>query len=99
MGSVGERIRQRRRALGLSQRELASKGVSYAYISRIEGNERRPSVTALRKLAPKLGVSVHWLETGEDDPAEELARLVLEHRGALPSRASRLARLILRGGT
>ncbi len=52
---------------------------------------------ALRKLAPKLGVSPHWLETGQDDPAEELARLVLEHRGGqLPRQATTLARTILR---
>jgi len=96
MATVGERIHQRRLALGLSQRELASKGVSYAYISRLEANTRQPSVTALRKLAPKLAVSPHWLETGEDDPAEELARLVFEHRERpLPRRADRLARSIL----
>src|SRR5438552_18431620 len=98
MATVGDRIRGRRLQLGLSQRELAGEGGSYAYISRIEGNARRPSVRALRVLAPKLGVSVHWLETGEDDPAEELARLVLEHSGALPERADRLARLIVGGG-
>jgi hypothetical protein len=54
---------------------------------------------ALRKLAPKLAVSPHWLETGDDDPAEELARLVFEHRGRpLPRRADRLARSILGDG-
>ena len=95
--TVGERIRERRLELGLSQRELATEGVSYAYISRLESNGRRPSVGALRKIAPRLGVSVHWLETGEPDPAEELARLVLEHRGRpLPTRAVRLARSVLR---
>ena len=36
---------------------------------------------ALRKLAPKLGVSVHWLETGRDDPAEQLARMVRDGHG------------------
>ena len=97
MSSVGDRIRERRLALGLSQRELASEGVSYAYISRLEANTRRPSVRALRKLAVKLGVSVHWLETGEDDPGEELARIVLDHRaGPLPARARTLARKLLR---
>ena len=96
MTTVGERIRQRRLALGLSQRDLASEGVTYAYISRLEANTRQPSVKALRKLAPRLGVSVHWLETGKDDPAEELARLVLEHRGRpLPRRALTLARTVL----
>lgn len=97
MSSVGERIRERRLALGLSQRDLASEGVSYAYISRLEANTRRPSVRALRKLAVKLDVSVHWLETGEEDPAEELARIVLDHRaGPLPSRARTLARRLIR---
>jgi transcriptional regulator with XRE-family HTH domain len=96
--TVGDRIRQRRRELGLSQRELACDGVTYAYVSRLEANARIPSVKALRRIAPRLGVSVYWLETGEDDPAEELARLVLEHLGKpLPSHAGGLARVILGG--
>jgi transcriptional regulator with XRE-family HTH domain len=96
MATVGDRIRQRRLELGLSQHELASEGVTYAYISRLEANTRTPSIKALRKLATKLDVSVHWLETGEEDPAEELARLVLEHqRHPLPRRAVMLARAVL----
>jgi transcriptional regulator with XRE-family HTH domain len=50
----------------LSQRDLSSPGVSYAYISRIEAGARTPSVKALRKLAQKLEVSVEYLETGRD---------------------------------
>jgi tetratricopeptide (TPR) repeat protein len=50
----------------LSQRDLSSPGVSYAYISRIEAGARTPSVKALRKLAQKLNVSVEYLETGRD---------------------------------
>jgi len=64
--SIGERLRRLRLERQLSQRELASPGVSYAYISRIEANARRPSVKALRELARKLGVSVEYLETGSD---------------------------------
>lgn len=95
--TVGERIKARREELGLSQRELAVDGVSYAYISRIEADQRRPSVRALRKLASKLEVSVHWLETGELDPAEALAVLVLGHAGKpLPPRALKLAQRILK---
>lgn len=82
--------------LGLSQRELAGDGVSYAYISRLEANARQPSIRALRQLAPKLDVTVHWLVTGEADPAEKLARIVLEHRGRqLPQTAIPLARKVL----
>ena len=99
VATIGERIRQRRLELGLSQRELATEGVSYAYISRLEGNDRRPSMRALRKLAPRLNVSAHWLETGQPDPAEQLARLVLEHRGKpLPATASKLAQRVLGEG-
>lgn len=95
--TIGARILQRRTELGLSQRELATDGVSYAYISRIEADQRRPSVRALRKLAAKLDVSVHWLETGAPDPAEELAALVLGHAGKpLPPRALTLARQLLK---
>ena len=96
MATVGKRIRQRRKELGLSQRQLAAPGVSYAYVSRIEADQRKPSVRALRALAPKLGVSVHWLETGEEDPARELAQLVLDSGAKpLPRRARQLARRIL----
>src|SRR2546423_10009004 len=64
--SIGQRLRRLRLERQLSQRELASPGVSYAYISRIEAGARRPSVKALRQLARKLGVSVEYLETGSD---------------------------------
>jgi transcriptional regulator with XRE-family HTH domain len=68
-----------------------------AYISRIESG-RRPPLKALRKLAPKLETTAHWLETGAPDPADELAALVLEYgRRPLPRRATQLARKVLGG--
>lgn len=73
---IGRRLRDRRREVGLSQRELSAPGVSYAYISRIEAGKRTPSTKALRSIAPRLGVSAHWLETGEPDPGELLAEAV-----------------------
>src|SRR2546422_11204061 len=63
---VGARLKRLRVERGLSQRDLSSPGVSYAYISRIEAGARTPSVKALRKLSQKLGVSVEYLETGRD---------------------------------
>src|SRR3954471_16823859 len=63
---VGVRLKRLRIQRGLSQRDLSSPGVSYAYISRIEAGARTPSVKALRKLSQKLGVSVEYLETGRD---------------------------------
>jgi transcriptional regulator with XRE-family HTH domain len=64
--TIGRRLKRLRLEHGLSQRDLSSPGVSYAYISRIEAGARSPSVKALRKLAEKLGVSVDYLETGRD---------------------------------
>jgi tetratricopeptide (TPR) repeat protein len=64
--TIGQRLRRLRLERGLSQRELSERGVSYAYISRIEAGARRPSVKALRMLARKLGVSADYLETGSE---------------------------------
>jgi transcriptional regulator with XRE-family HTH domain len=71
--TVGARLKRLRLERGLSQRELAGPGVSYAYISRIEAGTRQPSVKALRRLAAKLGVNAAYLETGSDlEPSAEL---------------------------
>jgi transcriptional regulator with XRE-family HTH domain len=83
--SVGARLKRLRLEQGLSQRDLSSQGVSYAYISRIEAGARTPSVKALRKLASKLGVSAEYLETGSelrevDDRSIRLAEAELEVR-------------------
>ena len=64
--SIGARLRRLRLERGLSQREIASKGVSFTYISRIESGQRQPSVKALRMLAGRLGVSAEFLDTGEE---------------------------------
>jgi DNA-binding XRE family transcriptional regulator len=62
--AVGDRIRRVREEQGLSQRELSSPGVSYAYISRIEAGARRPSLRALIRLAEKLDTTGLFLLTG-----------------------------------
>ena len=64
---VGRRVRSKRLEHQLSQRELASPGVSYAYISRIEAGTRVPSAKALSLLAQKLAVSPLWLATGREN--------------------------------
>jgi transcriptional regulator with XRE-family HTH domain len=68
---IAERLRRLRLERGMSQRDLSSPGVSYAYISRIEAGARTPSVKAMRLLAQKLGVTVEHLETGERTPLEQ----------------------------
>ena len=75
--SVGERLRRLRTERGLSQRQLAQAGISYAYISRLEAGDRRPSVRAIRVLARALGVTPEYLETGLDMPIAEQLELRL----------------------
>lgn len=75
--TIGQRLKRLRLEKGLSQRELAAPGVSYAYISRIEAGTRQPSVKALRKLAAKLGVSADFLETGSGLVSSEARELRL----------------------
>jgi transcriptional regulator with XRE-family HTH domain len=75
--TMGERIRRLRLERRMSQRALASPGVSYAYLSRIEAGERTPSPKAIRILATSLGVSPELIETGRRVPfaAEREARV------------------------
>ncbi len=75
--TVGARLRRLRRERGLSQRDLSSPGITYAYISRIEAGARTPSVKALRMLAQKLGVTPEYLETGSELGGPDLRELRL----------------------
>jgi len=75
--TVGQRIRRLRLAKGLTQRALSGPGVSYAYVSRIEAGQRKPSLRALRYLAGKLGVDPEYLEDGRAIPAAKERELRL----------------------
>jgi len=67
--TIGGRVRRLRIERGMSQRALSGPGISYAYVSRIEGGQRNPSLKAIRLLARKLGVTAEYLETGAKIPA------------------------------
>ncbi|HVP75050.1 MAG TPA: tetratricopeptide repeat protein [Gaiellaceae bacterium] len=66
--AVGVRLRAARLRAGLSQRELAFDGCSYAYISRIEAGQRIPSMQVLQEFGRRLGVSATYLAVGTDTP-------------------------------
>ena len=65
--SVGRRLRELRLERGLSQRDLAAPGVTYAYISRLEAGARQASIRALIKLATKLDTTALYLLVGDED--------------------------------
>lgn len=63
---VGQRIRDARVALGLSQRELAAiTGLSNAFISRVETGRRTPSAGTMLVLAEVFITTAVALATGD----------------------------------
>ena len=66
---VGERLRQRRVLLGLSQHQLAeSLGVSFQQLQKYEAASNRISVSRLHQLARTLDVPLVWFFEGIDSP-------------------------------
>jgi len=54
---------ERRKALGLTQRQLAEKsGVQQSEISRIEGGSSNPTLQTVQVLASSLGAEVHLVQ-------------------------------------
>ena len=64
--ALGTRIRERRRALGLSLVRLAEEtDLSHPFLSQVERGHARPSITSLQRIAAALGVDAGWLFAGE----------------------------------
>ena len=79
---MGERLREARRAAGLSLRELADRlGVSPSLISQIETGRANPSVSTLYAIAAELDVSLDELLFNDRRPPEP--------RGTRPAPGSR----------
>lgn len=75
--STGERIRDKRKGLGLSQAALAIKtGVSRPAVTQWENNQTVPDRERLRKLSEVLGVSESWLLEGVEDMARQGGQLM-----------------------
>ncbi|MFE3287902.1 helix-turn-helix domain-containing protein, partial [Streptomyces sp. NPDC059233] len=82
---IGRRVQRLRSELGLTQRRLAEPSYTSAYISTLESGKVRPSETALRFLAERLGTSYEELATGRP------AHLATELRLALTDAQQTLA--------
>ena len=67
--TTGERIRARRKELGLSTYTLAARaGVYRCSLQRYETDKGDPSLFAAICIADVLGVSLDWLTGRTDDP-------------------------------
>jgi transcriptional regulator with XRE-family HTH domain len=74
--SLGERVRKRRKGLGLTAKALAkAAGVSTSYISQVErGHQEDPSLPALRRLADALSMDLHAL-LGAQAPSTDMSQI------------------------
>ncbi len=70
-GSIGERVRQARKAAGLSQADLAERiGVSQPAIATWESGVHDPRRVVMAKLADALSISHEWLTAGARSRSE-----------------------------
>jgi transcriptional regulator with XRE-family HTH domain len=70
--ALGERVRARREALGLSQEALAHQaGVHWTFLGQVERGRRNLSLHNLLKLAAGMGVDPAELVRGLHPPADE----------------------------
>jgi len=66
MNQIGERIKKRRKELGITQTEIKLKtGISAGNISDIEKGRNLPSSKVLLQLSKVLNCTTDWLLTGE----------------------------------
>ena len=66
MISVGQRIKDRRKELNLTQTDVYHQtGIASGALSQIENGSRSPSIMIFYKLAVALDFSTDWLLTGE----------------------------------
>lgn len=87
--NVGNRIRQKRKSLGLNMKEFAERiGISYLTLFRIETDKVSPSVALLSEIAHHLGQHI-------TDFLQEKNELTLVRKGKAPVIRSKKLRLEL----
>jgi transcriptional regulator with XRE-family HTH domain len=75
--TVGERIRHKRKALGLSQEELAERmNVTAALISNYENDKVDIRSSVMRELAGILGTTVAYLMDGDPEIDTDIRNLI-----------------------
>jgi transcriptional regulator with XRE-family HTH domain len=98
---VASRIRTKRKALSLTQEQLARElGVTHQHVSRIEGGHAVPSLELLVRLSRRLGVSTDYLLTGHETAAADITGAIRGDQRLSPSAKRHLIGIIdeLQGG-
>ena len=64
----GERIKQLRQTLGLTQTKFADRiGISTSYVAEMELGNKNVNDRTMRLISTEWGVDEHWLRTGEGE--------------------------------
>lgn len=103
MVMLGERLKQARKRVGLSQKMLGELlGISQQHVAKWENNENTPATEQIARLAQALSCTTDWLLGLVDSPQKQLLetsladdeRLLLElyRSGRLPAAVERLIR-------
>ena len=95
---VGDRIRQARTRIGLTQAQLSKGRYTAAYISALERGLAKPSMAALTFLSERLGVSVPDLVAEERPSAGRLEADLLLAAGKFPDALDRYDQLLETAG-
>ncbi len=95
---VGKRIRQVRKAQGISQQELGERAnLNYKYIGGVERGERNPSVGSLVKIAKGLKVDVgDFFKVDDDRQLSEKERTYHQIIGLLGDKSTKELKLAKR---
>ena len=84
--NIGARLKEVRRALNLTQHQLAEiLGVSRFAVIKWEKGERDIPTEVYEALATKFGVNINWLLTGKGEPFITSQREVLKKKTTLVS--------------
>lgn len=70
--SLGEKIKRRRKDLGMTLKDLAGDRITPGQISLVESSKSNPSMDLLEYLANELGTSIEYLMESEDTQAEKI---------------------------
>lgn len=66
MPTLGTRVKTTRKKMDLRQKDIGRRAdISVPFVSDIENDKRNVSSEVLMRLSDALGVSMHWLMTGE----------------------------------
>lgn len=70
--SLGEKIKRRRKELGMTLKDLAGDRITPGQISLVESSKSNPSMDLLEYLANCLNISIEYLMESEETQAEKI---------------------------